>query len=183
LQEKGVFPELDSGELRAVQLLIHPDKTSRDTVLETYTFTVHYTVSEDGRRTPSGLAASLSENTVATTKATNTALQQLLRNVSSLCEDLPVLPSKLIASVWRTLLTVRQLVDFCPWRSYMRTTRERGERRTSKASSLAEVMIYLLQRPRVGKLTQSLWSSQPATMSEYISAYRATIAYILPALS
>jgi meiosis-specific protein HOP1 len=98
LQEKGVFPELDSGELRAVQLLIHPDKTSRDTVLETYTFTVHYTVSEDGRRTPSGLAASSSENTVATTKATNTALQQLLRNVSSLCEDLPMLPGKLIAS-------------------------------------------------------------------------------------
>jgi hypothetical protein len=162
-----------------VQLLIHPDKTSRDTVLETYTFTV----SEDGRRTPSGLAASSSENTVATTKATNTALQQLLRNVSSLCEDLPMLPGKLIASVRRTLLTVRQLVGFCPWRSYMRMTREMRERRTSKASSLAEVMICLLQRPRVGKLTQSLWSSQPATMSEYISAYRATIAYILPALS
>jgi hypothetical protein len=110
-------------------------------------------------------------------------VQQLLRNVSSLCEDLPMLPGKLIASVRRTLLTVRQLVGFCPWRSYMRMTREMRERRTSKASSLAEVMICLLQRPRVGKLTQSLWSSQPATMSEYISAYRATIAYILPALS
>jgi meiosis-specific protein HOP1 len=99
LQEKGVFPELKSGELRAVQLLIHPDKTSRDTVLETYTFTVHYTVSEDRRRTPSGLVASSSENTMATTKATNTALQQLLRNVNSLCQDLPMLPGKYTASV------------------------------------------------------------------------------------
>jgi hypothetical protein len=45
------------------------------------------------------------------------------------------------------------------------------------------VMICLLQRQRVGKLTQSLWSSQPATMSEYSSAYWATITYILPALS
>ena len=93
-QEKGVFPELDSGELRAVQLLIHPDKTSRDAVLETYTFTIHYTVSEDGRRTPSGLAASSSGRPAATTKATNIALQQLLRSVDSLCQDLPALPSE-----------------------------------------------------------------------------------------
>jgi hypothetical protein len=97
-QEKGVFPELDSGELRAVQLLIHPNKESRDTVLETYTFTVHYTVSEDGRRTPSGLGATSSGSTMATAKATNTALQQLLRSVSSLCRDLPVLPGEYIAS-------------------------------------------------------------------------------------
>lgn len=82
-----------------MQLLIHPDKKSRDAVLETYTFTVHYTISEDGRRTPSGLAASASGDTAATAKAANTALQQLLRSVSSLCQDLPVLPGEYIASV------------------------------------------------------------------------------------
>ncbi|GAB7327766.1 hypothetical protein MBLNU13_g11577t2 [Cladosporium sp. NU13] len=97
--EKGVFPELDSGELRAVQLLIHPDKKSRDTVLETYTFTIHYTVSEDGRRTPSGLAASSYGRPAATTKATNIALQQLLRSVDSLCQDLPALPNGRLMSM------------------------------------------------------------------------------------
>jgi hypothetical protein len=61
-------------------------------VLETYTFTIHYTVSEDGRRIPSGLAASSSKKPAATTKATNIALQQLLRSVDNLCQDLPRLP-------------------------------------------------------------------------------------------
>jgi meiosis-specific protein HOP1 len=72
-------------------LLVHPDKKSRDRVLETYTFTIHYTVGKNGRRMPSGLAASSEKKPAATTKATNIALQQLLRNVDSLCQDLPTL--------------------------------------------------------------------------------------------
>jgi hypothetical protein len=40
------------------------------------------------------LAASSSGRPAATTKATNIALQQLLRSVDSLCQDLPALPSK-----------------------------------------------------------------------------------------
>ena len=61
-------------------------------MLETYTFTIHYTVSETGKRTASGLAANFSGKSAATTKATNIALQQLLRSVDSLCQDLPALP-------------------------------------------------------------------------------------------
>lgn len=94
-QEKAVFPELESGELRAVQLFIHPDKENRNSVLETYTFTFHYANRGNGRRTPSGLAVDSSGNVASTIKATNTALQQLLRTVSSLCEDLPELPGEL----------------------------------------------------------------------------------------
>lgn len=78
-----------------MQLFIHPDKENRNSVLETYTFTFHYANRGNGRRTPSGLAVDSSGNVASTVKATNTALQQLLRTVSSLCEDLPELPGEL----------------------------------------------------------------------------------------
>jgi meiosis-specific protein HOP1 len=92
-QEKGAFPELESGDLRAVQILIHPDRKRRDEVLETYTFIVRYVVAEDGRRTPSAVVTEAPENQGATTSSAHAALQELLRNVDRLCDDLPQLPS------------------------------------------------------------------------------------------
>ena len=92
LQEKGAFPELESGDLRAVQILIHPDKQRRNEVLETYTFIVRYVVAENGRRTPSAVVAETPERQEATTSSAHTALQELLRNVDQLCENLPQLP-------------------------------------------------------------------------------------------
>ena len=92
-QEKGAFPELESGDLRAVQILIHPDKKRRNEVLETYTFIVRYIVAEDGRRTPSAVVTEAPGDQGATTSSAHAALQELLRNVDRLCDDLPQLPS------------------------------------------------------------------------------------------
>ena len=90
-QEKGAFPELESGDLRAVQILIHPDNKRRDEVLETYTFIVRYVVSEDGRRTPSAVVTEAPGGRGATASTAHAALQELLRNVDKLCDDLPQL--------------------------------------------------------------------------------------------
>jgi len=92
LQEKGAFPELESGDLRAVQILIHPDKQRRNEVLETYTFIVRYIFAESGQRTPSAVVTEVPEEQEATTSYAHTALHELLRNVDRLCEDLPQLP-------------------------------------------------------------------------------------------
>lgn len=86
--------ELESGQLRAVQVLVHPASESRNEVLETYTFTIHYTTSEKGERTPSGLATSASKHVTFLSDATNTSLQQLFRKVADMCNDLPALPCK-----------------------------------------------------------------------------------------
>jgi meiosis-specific protein HOP1 len=91
-QEKGAFPELESGDLRAVQILIHPDNQRRSEVLETYTFIVRYVVAEDGRRTPSAVVTEASGNQGATASSAHAALQELLRNVDRLCDNLPQLP-------------------------------------------------------------------------------------------
>jgi meiosis-specific protein HOP1 len=92
-QEKGAFLELESGDLHAVQILIHPDRKRRKEVLETYTFVVRYVVAEDGQRTPIAVTTEAPENQGATTSSAHTALQELLRNVDRLCDDLPQLPS------------------------------------------------------------------------------------------
>lgn len=88
------MPELENGQLRAVQVLVHPSSESRNEVLETYTFTIHYTPSEKGGRTPSGLATSASKHEIFMCDATNTSLQQLFRKVADVCNNLPALPCK-----------------------------------------------------------------------------------------
>ncbi|KAM0716335.1 hypothetical protein Q7P37_007780 [Cladosporium fusiforme] len=92
--ERGIFHEIESGKLRAVQIFIHPHHELRDQVIEAYTFTVHYTTAGDGKRIPSGLTTGASGQEIATSEATRVALQQLLRNLSDLCDDLPILPGK-----------------------------------------------------------------------------------------
>lgn len=91
-QEKSAFPELESGDLRAVKIFVHPDSQRRNEVLETYTFVVRYVIAENGRRTPSAVATDAPEDQEATTSSAHAALQGLLRNVDQLCEDLPQLP-------------------------------------------------------------------------------------------
>lgn len=77
-----------------MQILIHPDKRRRNEVLESYTFIVRYVVGQDGRRSPSAVVTETFEDQVATTSSAHAALQELLRNVDRLCDDLPQLPCK-----------------------------------------------------------------------------------------
>lgn len=93
-QENTAFEELKTGDLRAFQILVHPDKDRRNEVLETYTFTIQYAESDDGVRIPSGLDVNGAKQTAVTVQASNIALQQVMRSIHGLCESMPQLPRK-----------------------------------------------------------------------------------------
>ena len=76
-----------------MQIFIHPGSGGRDEIMETYTFSIQYVMADNGRRAPSGVTADTTVNQDATIETTNKALQQLLRSVCDLCEDLPELPT------------------------------------------------------------------------------------------
>lgn len=84
--------------MRAIKIYVHINKDRRQDVLETYTFTIQYTASEDGICTPSGLDVSGMKHTGVTIEASNIALQQALRQIAEMCNDMPQLPRELLKS-------------------------------------------------------------------------------------
>lgn len=75
-------------------------------MLESYTFTVHYNTTEDGQRRPSGVTSRPSKQPEGTLEHMNVALQELLRSISALCDEMPTLPGES-----STTSTSRRLTD------------------------------------------------------------------------
>ncbi|KAK1822511.1 hypothetical protein LTR12_003074 [Friedmanniomyces endolithicus] len=89
--EKGAFPALRAGQLRALQVYVHTDPLNRSKVIEMYTFTIRYKDAGNGR-VPSGLVFDAPGDPLVSVEATNLAFQSLLRQLNGLCDRLPVLP-------------------------------------------------------------------------------------------
>ncbi|KAK0278486.1 hypothetical protein LTR35_009225 [Friedmanniomyces endolithicus] len=89
--EKGAFPALRAGHLRALQVYVHADPLDRSKVIEMYTFTIKYK-DADSRRVPSGLEFDAPGDPLVSVEATNQAFQTLLLQLYDVCDRLPVLP-------------------------------------------------------------------------------------------
>ncbi|KAK4502788.1 hypothetical protein PRZ48_006214 [Zasmidium cellare] len=96
--EKGAFPLLEKGQLRAIRVNVHGDKNDRDKVVETYTFTFRYQEDESGVRSPAGVEVTGSEVTLATAGQVNEGLRDILKAVSKICKSLPYLPDDQVAA-------------------------------------------------------------------------------------
>ncbi|KAK0946654.1 hypothetical protein LTR29_001823 [Friedmanniomyces endolithicus] len=89
--EKGAFPALRAGHLRAMQVYVHTDPLDRSKVIERYTFSIKYK-DADNRRVPSGLDFDAPGDPLVSVGATNLSFQILLRQLYDVCDRLPVLP-------------------------------------------------------------------------------------------
>ena len=92
--ETGAFAALKDRSLQALQVYVHADRSDRQKVVETYTFTIKYLADEKHGRSLAGLEFQSPASSAVTTVDTNSALQQLLRDVMQLCEGLPDLPGR-----------------------------------------------------------------------------------------
>jgi len=99
-QENATFPAIASGNLEALQVLVHADPDDRAKVIEAYTFTVQYTRSDEASRVPAGVTMGSPAGEVTSVGATNVALQTSLREIKKLCESLPYLPRKSRSSTY-----------------------------------------------------------------------------------
>ena len=93
MQEKGAFPALRAGQLRALQVYVHTDPLNRSKVIEMYTFTIKYK-DAGNHRVPSGLEFGAPGDPLVSVEATNLAFRTLLHQLSDVCDRLPVLPRK-----------------------------------------------------------------------------------------
>lgn len=75
-----------------MQIYVHTDPEDREKVVETYTFTIKYHTSEARGQTIAGLEVESPGGPPLTVEATNLALQDMLRDIMSVCERLPDLP-------------------------------------------------------------------------------------------
>ncbi|KAK0355576.1 hypothetical protein LTR91_009914 [Friedmanniomyces endolithicus] len=96
--EKGAFPALRAGHLRALQVYVHADPLDRSKVIEMYTFTIKYK-DADSRLVPSGVEFDASGVPLVSVEATNLAFQTLLLQLYDLCDRLPVLPQERFISM------------------------------------------------------------------------------------
>ena len=91
-QEKGAFPALQAGHLRALQVYVHADPTRRSEAIETYTFTVAYNQDIKSGTTVAGLELDAPGSPLVSVKATYSAFQSLLLQLMKVCDKLPDLP-------------------------------------------------------------------------------------------
>nr|OQO24264.1 hypothetical protein B0A51_10124 [Rachicladosporium sp. CCFEE 5018] len=97
--ENSAFNEIDSGNLRAVEVLVNVDPKQRTAVLETYTFTIQYSDPVAAKRVPIGVHMGKPLTPSATVQSTNKALQTLVRGINTMCKDMPELPNKRLLSM------------------------------------------------------------------------------------
>ncbi|KAK0338258.1 hypothetical protein LTR59_002932 [Friedmanniomyces endolithicus] len=115
--EKGAFPALRAGHLRALQVYVHTDPLNRSKVIEMYTFTIKYK-DAGNHRVPSGLEFGAPGDPLVSVEATNLAFRTLLHQLSDVCDRLPVLPQE--RSISMELFYVpgceeqHRVVDFVP---------------------------------------------------------------------
>lgn len=83
-----------SGNLRALQIFVHADPQDRTRVIESYTFTVKYMRNADNQQIPAGIEVGRIDAEPVTVGATSRELQQLVKQINLLCDNLPQLPSK-----------------------------------------------------------------------------------------
>ncbi|OQO13343.1 hypothetical protein B0A48_01571 [Cryoendolithus antarcticus] len=116
--ENGAFNEIDSGNLRAVQILLNVDPKQRTAVLETYTFTIQYSDPAAAKRVPIGVHIGKPLTPSATVQSTNKALQTLVRGIDTMCKDMSELPKKRLLSMqlWYNNAVPRpgNVTDFIP---------------------------------------------------------------------
>lgn len=91
--EIGAFTALKAGQLKAIQIYVHAEPKDRQKVIETYTFTIKYTKDDDDVKRLAGLEMD-TPGAMVSVQATNSALQDLLRQIMNACKDLPDLPRK-----------------------------------------------------------------------------------------
>lgn len=92
-QEKVAFVALKAGTLKGLHIYVHTDPEDREKVVETYTFTVKYHMSQGNGQTIAGLEVGSPTGPPLTVEATNAALQDILRDIMRICTYLPDLPS------------------------------------------------------------------------------------------
>lgn len=71
---------------------MHADPTSRERVIETYTFTIKYHKDARDGKTLASLDIDGPGNPLVSVQATNSALQSLLRQIMDISAGLPELP-------------------------------------------------------------------------------------------
>ncbi|GAB7364054.1 hypothetical protein MBLNU230_g4609t1 [Neophaeotheca triangularis] len=87
-----VFYALKAGELESLEVRIHPSKTDRQKVLETYSFSVAYLDDRQGARRVAGVDMLSPGGSVITVEASQKALRDALLSITKLCGTLPPLP-------------------------------------------------------------------------------------------
>ncbi|KAF2465400.1 uncharacterized protein BDR25DRAFT_345980 [Lindgomyces ingoldianus] len=90
--EKGAFDALKRNILHGLQLSIFEDPKQPSNVVELYTFTFHYTISNQGSRTLSGMEVAGPGGKKITVKTAKLAMHTLIRQVVLLCGTMPALP-------------------------------------------------------------------------------------------
>lgn len=91
-QEEGIFPEIERGNLKALEVYVHPSQ-DRQNVSETYTFTIKYTSSAGGGgKVPSGLEINGSDSNASIVGPVG-SLIYLFRALGKLCQGMPKLQS------------------------------------------------------------------------------------------
>lgn len=111
IQENGAFPAMQSGNLRALQVLVHASSKDRSKIIESYTFTIQYVRDAENRRVPAGIEVGRLDPDIdaVTVGETSRAVQQLVRQINDFCELMPRLPSEYIARCFATIETLLTL--------------------------------------------------------------------------
>lgn len=89
---------LNAGTLKALQLYVHADEDDRHKVIETYTFTIQYSKNAADEESVARIELD-SPGTKINVRTTNLSLQVLLRQIDSMCGELPNLPEKRFVSM------------------------------------------------------------------------------------
>ncbi|KAK4554686.1 hypothetical protein LTR86_008188 [Recurvomyces mirabilis] len=96
--EKGAFVAIKAGHLHALQVYVHGDPEDRSKVLETYTFTFKYSVTDADRVNVTGVELD-TPGSLISLQATNTAFQSMVRRLMAMCPTLPELPAQRYVSM------------------------------------------------------------------------------------
>lgn len=89
IQEKGIFPGLEKGDIRAAQLRLLEDIAHPENVLEQYTFTTKY------NDEPTNLEIEVANGKKFSITDAQKGLQASNRSLRSLCDALPLLSCRL----------------------------------------------------------------------------------------
>lgn len=93
MKEKGAFVAIKAGHLHALQVYVHGDPDDRSKVLETYTFTFKYNVTDADHADVTGFELDKPGSPLISIQATNTAFQSMVRQLMKMCPTMPELPS------------------------------------------------------------------------------------------
>ncbi|KAF2704607.1 hypothetical protein K504DRAFT_494855 [Pleomassaria siparia CBS 279.74] len=89
-EEDGAFYALQRGFLKALQLSIAENSNEPGNVLETYTFTFHYT--KTSANSQSNVEMTAPSGSKVTIKNARWSLVEMIRRVNNTCQELPYLP-------------------------------------------------------------------------------------------